>query len=102
MLGRRSHARVSIESAAEGVLSLARDISVRVSGDGQLVAISRDAGAIGERARVVLADKGIHVVAEIVESKLIVRDGAVRHRLLMRALAGDGGVQDVHNSERMR
>ena len=39
---------------------------------------------------VVLADEGIHVVAEIVESKLIVRDGAVRHRLLMRPLSGDG------------
>ena len=33
MLGRRSHARVSIESGAEGVLSLTRDISVRVNGD---------------------------------------------------------------------
>ena len=99
MLGRRSHARVSIESAAEGVLSLAHDIAVRVNGDGQLVAISRDAGAMGERVRVVLADEGIHVLAEIVESKLIVRDGAVRHRLLMRPLGGNGDTQDTHHSE---
>ena len=102
MLGRRSHARVSIESSAEGVLSFARDVSVRVNGDGQLVAISRDAGALGERVRVVLADERIHVLAEIVESKLIVREGAVRHRLLMRPLGGDGDAQDADDNERAR
>ena len=57
MLGRRSHARVSIESGAEGVLSLTRDISVRVTGHDELVAISRDAGVIGERVRVVIPDE---------------------------------------------
>ena len=84
MLGRRSHARISLESGAEGVLSLARDISVRASGDGHLVAISRDAAVIGERVRVLLADDEIIVVAEVIESKPVVCDGAVRHRLLMR------------------
>jgi hypothetical protein len=71
MLGRRSHARITLESGAEGVLSLARDISVRTTGNGHLVAISRDAAAIGERVRVLLAD------------------GAVRHRLLMRCSGRD-------------
>ena len=84
MLGRRSHARITLESGAEGVLSLARDISVRASGDGHLVAISRDAAAIGERVRVLLADDEVTVVAEVIESKPVVCDGAVRHRLLMR------------------
>lgn len=103
MLGRRSHARVSIESGAEGVLSLTRDISVRVTGHhGKLVAISRDAGAIGERVRVVLPDGEVDVVAEVVESKLIVCDGAVRYRLLMRPSGGevDSGRDD--GSERTR
>jgi hypothetical protein len=89
MLGRRSHARISLESGAEGVLSLARDISVRVSGDGHLVAISRDAAAIGERVRVLLADDEVTVVAEVIESKPVVCDGAVRHRLLMRRSGRD-------------
>ena len=89
MLGRRSHARVSLESGAEGVLSLARDISVRASGDGHLVAISRDAAVIGERVRVLLADDEIIVVAEVIESKPVVCDGAVRHRLLMRCSGRD-------------
>jgi len=89
MLGRRSHVRISLESGAEGVLSLARDISVRTSGDGHLVAISRDAVAIGERVRVLLADDEVTVVAEIIESKPVICDGAVRHRLLMRCSVGD-------------
>jgi hypothetical protein len=89
MLGRRSHARISLESGAEGVLSLARDISVRTSGDGYLVAISRDAAAIGERVRVLLADDEVTVVAEVIESKPVICDGAVRHRLLMRCSGRD-------------
>jgi hypothetical protein len=89
MLGRRSHARITLESGAEGVLSIARDISVRTSGDGQLVAISRDAAAIGERVRVLLADDEVTVVAEVIESKPVICDGAVRHRLLMRCSGRD-------------
>jgi hypothetical protein len=103
MLGRRSHARVSIESGAEGVLSLTRDIWVRVTGHhGKLVAISRDASAIGERVRVVLPDEEIDVVAEVVESKLIVCDGAVRHRLLMRPSDGEVNSRHDGSSERTR
>jgi hypothetical protein len=86
MLGRRSHARISLESGADGVLSLARDISVRTSGDGHLVAISRDAAAIGERVHVLLADDDVSVIAEVIESKPVICDGAVRHRLLMRSV----------------
>jgi len=84
MLGRRSHARISLQSGAEGILKLSRDISVRANGDGQLVAISRDAAAIGERVHVLLADDDVDVIAEIIESKPVICDGAVRHRLLMR------------------
>jgi len=89
MLGRRSHARMSLASGAEGVLSLACDVSVRTSGDGHLVAISRDAAAIGERVRVLLADDDVTVIAEVIESKPVVCDGAVRHRILMRCFGRD-------------
>ena len=89
MLGRRSHARISLESGAEGVLSLARDVVVRTNGDGHLVAISRDAAPIGERVRVLLADDEVTVIAEIIESKPVICDGAVRHRLLMRCFGRD-------------
>ena len=89
MLGRRSHTRISLESGAEGVFSLARDIAVHTTRDGHLIAISRDAGVIGERVRVFLADDDVTVVAEVIESKPIICDGAVRHRLLMRGFGRD-------------
>ncbi len=101
MLGRRSHARVSIEAGAEGVLSLARDISVRVSGDGDLIAISREAAAIGERVRVMLADDEVHLIAHVVESKPIICDGAVRHRLRLRC-AGRTDVASDRDGESTR
>lgn len=94
MLGRRSHARISLESGAEGVLSLARDIAVRESGDGHLIAISRDAAAIGERVRVLLAVADVDVIVEVVESKPIICDGAVRHRLRLRSVGRDATPQD--------
>lgn len=93
MLGRRSHARVSIESGGEGVLRLTRDVSVRVKGEDQLVAISRDAGAIGERVRVVLLDEQMDIAAEVIESKPVMCDGAVRHRLLLRRVDRNDGVE---------
>jgi hypothetical protein len=93
MLGRRSHTRISIESGGEGVLSLTRDISVRIDNHGRLVAIGRDAGSVGERVRVVLPDQQLDVVLEVIESKPVVCDGAVRHQLLLRPIEGDGGVR---------
>lgn len=89
MLGRRSHARISLEPSAEGLLSLAHDIWVRVNDGGLLVVISRDSAAVGERVRVLLAEDDVEVVAEIVESKSVVCDGAVRHRLVMRCSSRD-------------
>jgi hypothetical protein len=97
MLGRRSYARVSIESGAEGVLSLTRDILVRRRVTGELVAISRDAGPIGERVRVELANREIR--AEVIESVPIVCDGAIRHRLVMRPLDSDRGLLDIEERE---
>jgi hypothetical protein len=96
MLGRRSYTRVSIESGAEGILTLTRDVSVRMTAIGELVAIGRDAAAVGERVRVELADQ--EIPAEVIESRPIVCDGAVRHRLLMRRLDRDGW-HDVDGSE---
>jgi len=87
MLGRRSHARVSIAAGAEGVLSLARDVAMgSVDEDGQLVAISREPGVLGETVTVAVPDEAANVSVEVVASKPFISDGAVRHRLLLRRL----------------
>jgi hypothetical protein len=86
MLGRRSYARVTIADGAEGVLRVARDIGLHERHDGDWTAMSREAGVLGEVVLVDLLDEGITVAARIVESRPIVTDGAVRHRLWLRKL----------------
>jgi hypothetical protein len=33
------------------------------------------------------------LIVEVIESKPVVHDGAVRHRLILRPVTGDGGTQ---------
>lgn len=100
MLGRRSHARVSIGTGADAVLSFARDIAVGLSQDGELVAISRDAGVLGEIVHVAVPDDGMMLKAEIVESTPIITDGAVRHRLSLRRLPTESDATETDSSRR--
>ena len=86
MLGRRSYTRVMIADGAEGELRLARDIGLHERHDGDWTATSRDPGVIGEVVLIDVLDEGITVTARVVESKPIVTEGAVRHRLWLRKL----------------
>jgi len=89
MLGRRSYARVSITEGAEGVMHLARAIGVSERADGEWMVTSREPGVLGETVVVSLLDEGRTLSAQIVESKPIVTDGAVRHRLWLRKVDSD-------------
>jgi hypothetical protein len=89
MLGRRSYARVMIADGAEGVLRLARDIGLHERYDGDWTAISREPGVLGEIVLVDLVDAGVTVAARVVESRPVVTDGAVRHRLWLRKVDPD-------------
>lgn len=102
MLGRRSYARVSISAGAEGVLTLARDVGVHMDPNGQLVAISREPGVLGEIVRVVVPDEGVSVLVRVVESKLIITDGAFRHRLFLRRTDADRDATDSNPIDRGR
>lgn len=89
MLGRRSYTRVMIADGAEGVLRLARDIGLHERHDGDWTAVSREPGVIGEIVLVDLLDEAVTVAARVVESRPIVTEGAVRHRLWLRKLDPD-------------
>jgi len=78
-----------IADGAEGVLRLARDIGLHERHDGDWTAISREAGVVGEIVLIDPVGEGVTVVARVVESKPIVTDGAVRHRLWLRKLDAD-------------
>jgi hypothetical protein len=100
MLGRRSYARVTLGEGAEGTLCLARDIGVTEQTDGEWIATSREAGVIGETVLVALLDEGVTLQARIVESKPLVTDGAVRHRLCLRKIDADPSDADATTQER--
>ena len=99
MLGRRSYARVMIAEGAEGVLRLARDIGVSEQKDGVWIATSREAGILGETVVVDVLDARISIAARIVDSKPILTDGAVRHRLVLRRVDVDASDVSVDVSQ---
>ena len=95
MFGRRSHARFSITPASEGTLRVLRDVVLQPSSGGEIIAISREAGVVGEQLIVEVpgsdqvpasdkAEGASDSTMRITESRPIVVDGAVRHRLRLQ------------------
>ena len=85
MFGRRSHPRFSITTPSEGTLRVLRDVLVQRAVGDELVAISREAGVVGEILTLEVAERtsGSNVATKVrvIESRPMVLDGAVRHRL---------------------
>jgi hypothetical protein len=67
----------------EGVLRVVQDVLLQTAGQKEMVAISREAGIVGEAVTLGVSvgerTRGVHV--RVVESQPIIVDGAVRHRL---------------------
>ena len=88
MSGRRSHPRVVVIPAAEGRVRLLRDVVVQQIESTGVVAISREPGTIGEM--LVLELPSGHTVerhyVRVVESRPLVVDGTVRHRLQLETV----------------
>jgi hypothetical protein len=83
MSGRRSHARYTVTPASEGLLRVLRDVMLQSSQDDEIIAISREPGVVGEQLQVEMFDEGAstHRAARIADSRPVVIDGALRHRL---------------------
>ncbi len=83
MSGRRSHSRFTIIPASEGVLRILTDVVVQQSDSRELVAISREPGIVGEvlAAQIMSRQGTMHTAVRVAESRPLVSDGTVRHRL---------------------
>jgi hypothetical protein len=88
VFGRRSYARFSIEPSGHGVLRVLRDVIIQEIGSDELVAIGREAAAVGEALTVELAtlDGGSPLSVRVVESRPLVVDGTLRHRLRLQRI----------------
>lgn len=95
MSGRRSHPRFAIATSAEAVLRVLRDVTVERVDESEIIAISRDAGVVGEQLKLDTTTEENRCTKDvrIVESRPIVIDGTVRHRLRLANLSqvGQGG-----------
>jgi hypothetical protein len=83
MSGRRSHLRFTITPASDGVLRILSDVVVQEWAANELVAISREPGIVGDVIALQIMDSHgtLHTAARITESRPLIADGAVRHRL---------------------
>jgi hypothetical protein len=88
MFGRRSHSRFTISPASEGSLRVLNDVVVHQSRSDEFVAISREPGVVGEVLAVqIMSRQGTtYAAVRIAESRPLVADGAIRHRLRLERL----------------
>ena len=86
MFGRRSHTRFTVTPPVKGVLRVLSDVVVQASEDGDVTAIAREAGIIGEHLTMELvgSEENIGVLVRVTESRPVIIDGAVRYRLRLR------------------
>ena len=83
MSGRRSHARFAVASPWNGVLRIWRDAVVGRNADQELFAIAHTAAVAGEELSLHLHSDAASVAytVRVVESRPVIVDGAVRHRV---------------------
>jgi hypothetical protein len=87
MAGRRRNARFEIANA-EGVLRVLADVSMHRGNGHDFVAIGTEAALPGELVTIHIAGTG-DVRARVVDSRPVMVDGVVRHRVRLEALAHD-------------
>ena len=89
MSGRRSHVRFDVIPASEGALRLLRDVVVEGMKEDEAVVVSREPGVVGETLTLEIAGEQASTGhATVVESRPVVVDGAIRHRLRLQHAAG--------------
>jgi len=91
MSGRRSHARFAVTPSAEGFLRVLRDVIVQRIDKGEVIAISREPGVVGEAIVVEVPTEPARVQARIVESRPLIVEGSVRHRLQLQSIVDSTG-----------
>jgi hypothetical protein len=89
MSGRRSHPRFAVASPWEGSMRVLKDVVVQRAQREELLAISQTAGVLGEEMTLDLIGSGqtLALRVNVVESRPVIIDGSVRHRLRLRLVA---------------
>lgn len=91
MFGRRSYARFSLAPSGAGVLRVLRDVIVQDVGRDEWLVVGREPAAVGDAMTLQLTefDADSSVSVQVLESRPILVDGAIRHRLRLQRTASD-------------
>jgi hypothetical protein len=98
MSGRRSHTRFAVAKPWNGVIRVLRDAVVNRTEREELLAITLATAVAGEELSLDLLSGGQNVAikVQVIESRPVIVDGALRHRLRLAlpAALGEGTAND--------
>lgn len=91
MAGRRSHPRFAVASPWDGSMRVLKDVVIHRTDSDELLAVSRTAGIVGEEMTldVMGAGSSLGLRVKVVESRPVIVDGAVCHRMRLALLNAD-------------
>ena len=106
MAGRRSHPRFAIASPWDGSMRVLKDVVIHRTDSDELLAVSRTPGIVGEEMTldVMGAGASLGLRVSVLESRPVIVDGAVCHRIRLGLLsaeepAAEGDVKGRQRSE---
>lgn len=89
MSGRRSHPRFAVASPCDGALRVLRDVAIDRTAVDELSAVCHVPAVVGEEMSLDLLGAGdrLQCRVRVVESRPVVVDGSVRHRLRLAVIS---------------
>jgi hypothetical protein len=89
MSGRRSHSRIRF-SDSNGVLRITRDVTVRRGSTSELVAVSSQAGVVGDVMTIALGpDDRSTATVRVIDTRPVMVDGLVKYELRLAPAEAD-------------
>ena len=91
MAGRRSHPRFAVSTPWDGSMRVLKDVVIHRTDTEELLAVSRTAGITGEEMTldVMGAGESLGLRVRVVESRPVIVDGAVCHRVRLALLTDE-------------
>lgn len=98
MAGRRSHPRYAVSIPWDGSMRVLKDVVIHRTDTDELLAVSRTAGITGEEMTldVMGAGASLGLRVRVLESRPVIVDGAVCHRMRLAMLNVDDAAAVEH------
>ena len=91
MSGRRSHPRFAVATPWDGAMRVLRDVVIQRSESGDLEAVSQQSAIAGEEMTLDVVGGGetIGLRVRVIDSRPMILNGSVRHRIRLALLNGE-------------